>query len=75
MKLSTRRRPGLNFKNLQNSLKHCTDLNADADADANTLLTHIIILELHTLALISPSGNLMPNINKQNIKRNEIVLF
>ena len=32
------------------------------------------IVELHTLAWICPSGNLIPNI-KRNIKRNETVLF
>ena len=38
------------MKNLQNSLKHGTDLNADATS-ANTRVNHITILELHTLLL------------------------
>ena len=37
------------FKHLQNSLKHGSDLNANATS-ANTRVTHITILELHTLA-------------------------
>ena len=40
-----------------------------------TRVTHITILELHTLAWMCPSGNIIPNINKQNIKRNETVVF
>ena len=40
-----------------------------------TRVTHITILELHTLAWICPSGNLIPNINKRNIKRNETIVF
>ena len=42
---------------------------------ANTRVTHITILKLHTLACICPSGNLIPNINKQNIKHNAIVVI
>ena len=63
------------FQNLTDSLKHGTDLNADATS-ANTRVTHILeptILELHTLDSICPSGNLILNINKQNIKRNKTV--
>ena len=60
------------LKSLQNSLKNGTDLNSNATS-ANTRMTHI--LELHTLAWICPSKNFIPNINKQNIKRNEAVVF
>ena len=42
---------------------------------ANSRVTHITILELHTLLCICPSGNLIPNIKNQNIKRNETVAF
>ena len=39
----------MHVKNLQNSLKHGTNLNAKATS-ANTRVTYINILELHTLA-------------------------
>ena len=42
---------------------------------ANSRVTHITILELHTLLCICPCGNLIPNIKNQNIKRNETVAF
>ena len=61
-------------KNLKYSLKHGTDLNADA-ISTNTWVIHISILELYSLTLICPSGNPMPNINKQSVKRNETVVF
>ena len=60
-------------KNLKYSLKHGTDLNADATS-TNTWVIHISILELYSLTLICPSGNPMPNINKQSMKRNETVV-
>ena len=42
---------------------------------ASTRATHITILELLTLAWLCPSGNLTPNINKQNINCNETLVF
>ena len=60
-------------KNLKYSLKHGTDLNADA-ISTNTSVIHISILELYSLTLICPSGNPMPNINKQSMKRKETVV-
>ena len=41
----------------------------------NTWVTHITLRELHAPAWIWPSGSLIPNIYKQNIKRNETVVF
>ena len=60
--------------NLQNSLKHGTDLNENATS-ANTQVTRITVLELPTLAWTCPSGNRIPNIGKRNTKRNEPVVF
>lgn len=41
---------------------------------ANTRVIHITLLEFHTLVGICSSGNLIPNINKQN-ERDEAVVF
>ena len=54
--------------------KLSTDLNANAKSE-KTRVIHITILKLHILAWICPNWNLIPNINKQNIKRNKIVIF
>ena len=42
---------------------------------SNTWVTHITILELHSLACIYLIENLLPKINKQNIKLNKTVVF
>ena len=59
---------------LRNSLKHGTDLNANSTSE-NSWVTHITIVELYTLAWICPCGNLTPNLNKQNIRRNKAVIL